>query len=656
MCACVCVRGKQKKNHNNENNNMANGQRLSKRKRTIKMWLWLKLLCLMALLHVIGASPIELVINTTNEATKIGNKALPEAAAATATAATTTRKATRTTATATTTAANETAGAYLTKSSLSSADNSGHGNNNNNNSSSNGSDNSAVSIQMAAANETAAVAATSLQQSSMPTYAPLHNKKHEKIIKCHCDICKETNHICETDGYCFTSVEKDNDNKIIFSFRCLEKRYELHREPLECLSSRSKIDSYRIRCCSKDFCNKEELMKTIFEPDFLPNKTLSSWELVAIIVSATLIICLSGTATWYYCQRRKQLANGRPFAKEDSVYDPILNGNTTLHDIIEMTTSGSGSAGLPLLVQRSIARQVQLCHVIGKGRFGEVWRGRWRGENVAVKIFSSREECSWFREAEIYQTVMLRHENILGFIAADNKDNGTWTQLWLVTDYHENGSLFDYLTTHTVDTNTMLNMALSIATGLAHLHMDIVGTRGKPAIAHRDLKSKNILVKTNLSCAIGDLGLAVRHVEKDDSVDIPSTHRVGTKRYMAPEVLDESMNAQHFDSYKRADVYAFGLILWEIARRCNMGMIFEEYQLPYWDAVQPDPSIDEMKKVVCIEKSRPNIPNRWHASDVLHNMAKVMKECWYPNPVARLTALRIKKTLASIRVEDKVKN
>lgn len=78
-------------------------------------------------------------------------------------------------------------------------------------------------------------------------------------------------------------------------------------------------------------------------------------------------------------------------------------------------------AGLPLLVQRSIARQIQLVEVIGKGRFGEVWRGKWRAENVAVKIFSSREECSWYREAEIYQTIMLRHENILGFIAADNK-------------------------------------------------------------------------------------------------------------------------------------------------------------------------------------------------------------------------------------------
>lgn len=79
------------------------------------------------------------------------------------------------------------------------------------------------------------------------------------------------------------------------------------------------------------------------------------------------------------------------------------------------------SAGLPLFVQRTVARTIVLQEIIGKGRFGEVWRGKWRGGDVAVKIFSSREERSWFREAEIYQTIMLRHENILGFIAADNK-------------------------------------------------------------------------------------------------------------------------------------------------------------------------------------------------------------------------------------------
>ncbi len=222
--------------------------------------------------------------------------------------------------------------------------------------------------------------------------------------------------------------------------------------------------------------------------------------------------------------------------------------------LLENTCSGSGS-GLPLLVQRSIARQIRLVNVIGQGRFGEVWRGCWRGEDVAVKVFSTRDEKSWFRESEIYQTVMLRHDNVLGFIATDNKDNGTWTQLWLVTEYHEHGSLFDYLQKQVVSPQQLSTMALGVATGLAHLHMDIIGTQGKPGIAHRDLKSKNILVKRDLTCAIADLGLCVRHDSETDTVDLPHNNKVGTKRYLAPEILDESININHFDSWKGADVY-----------------------------------------------------------------------------------------------------
>ncbi|XP_073405962.1 TGF-beta receptor type-1-like isoform X2 [Dendrobates tinctorius] len=311
--------------------------------------------------------------------------------------------------------------------------------------------------------------------------------------------------------------------------------------------------------------------------------------------------------------------------------------------------------GLPLLVQRTIARTIVLQESIGKGRFGEVWRGKWRGEEVAVKIFSSREERSWFREAEIYQTVMLRHENILGFIAADNKDNGTWTQLWLVSDYHEHGSLFDYLNRYTVTVEGMLKLSLSTASGLAHLHMEIVGTQGKPAIAHRDLKSKNILVKKNGTCCIADLGLAVRHDSATDTIDIAPNHRVGTKRYMAPEVLDDSINMKHFESFKRADIYAMGLVFWEIARRCSIGGIHEDYQLPYYDAVPSDPSVEEMRKVVCEQKRRPNIPNRWQSCEALRVMAKIMRECWYANGAARLTALRIKKTLSQLSQQEGIK-
>nr|XP_029720053.1 TGF-beta receptor type-1 isoform X3 [Aedes albopictus] len=489
-----------------------------------------------------------------------------------------------------------------------------------------------------------------LSHNSPQTLTLTADKNKTKLLKCHCDICKDQNYVCETDGLCFTSLSLEH-GVYKYSYSCQPKKYELaDRLPLSCLTSKEKRNSFTIECCSTDFCNHNKLLQ-LPKPAPEVDNVNNIFKIVLFVLAGSVVTAVAGL-TYLIVRRRKRNSGARQILPEDSVCGasyPILNGHTTIQDFIEMTTSGSGSAGLPLLVQRSIARQIQLVEVIGKGRFGEVWRGKWRGENVAVKIFSSREECSWFREAEIYQTIMLRHENILGFIAADNKDNGTWTQLWLVTDYHENGSLFDFLTARSIDTKTMVEMAYSIATGLAHLHMDIVGTRGKPAIAHRDLKSKNILVKSNLTCCIGDLGLAVRHNVATDTVDIPSTHRVGTKRYMAPEVLDETINVNQFDSFKRADVYAFGLVLWEIARRCNVGGIYDEYQLPFYDVVQPDPTIEEMRKVICTDRQRPSIPNRWIASDTLHSISKVMKECWYPNPAARLTALRIKKTLANIR-------
>lgn len=51
----------------------------------------------------------------------------------------------------------------------------------------------------------------------------------------------------------------------------------------------------------------------------------------------------------------------------------------------------------------------------------QVWLGYWKGDEVAVKIFSSRDEKSWNREVEIFQTNLLRHPNLLRFIASDNK-------------------------------------------------------------------------------------------------------------------------------------------------------------------------------------------------------------------------------------------
>ena len=129
-------------------------------------------------------------------------------------------------------------------------------------------------------------------------------------------------------------------------------------------------------------------------------------------------------------------------------------------------------------------------------------------------------------------------------------------------------------------------MCLHIVTGLAHLHLEIQGTQGKPAIAHRDLKSKNILVGGDGVCAIGDLGLAVRHNSRSNSLDLPLNCKAGTKRYLAPEVLDNTINDADFESFKQGDIYALGLVFWEVAYRIrNTANTSPQYQPPYWDVV-----------------------------------------------------------------------
>ncbi|NWX13095.1 ACVL1 kinase, partial [Aegotheles bennettii] len=203
-----------------------------------------------------------------------------------------------------------------------------------------------------------------------------------------------------------------------------------------------------------------------------------------------------------------------------------------------------------------------------------------------------------------------------GFIASDMTSRNSSTQLWLITHYHENGSLYDYLQRTALDVETCLGLASSIICGLVHLHVEIFGTQGKPAIAHRDLKSRNILVKSNRQCCIADLGLAVMHSQGSDYLDIGNNPRVGTKRYMAPEVLSEQIRTECFESYKKTDIWAYGLVLWEITRRTVVNGIVEEYRPPFFDTVPSDPSFEDMKKVVCVDQQTPVIPNRLFSDPV----------------------------------------
>lgn len=78
------------------------------------------------------------------------------------------------------------------------------------------------------------------------------------------------------------------------------------------------------------------------------------------------------------------------------------------------------------------------------------------------------------------------------------------------------------------------------------------------------------------------------------------------------------MNMKSFEPFKRADIYALGLVLWEICRRTSSNSITEEYKPPFYDCVGSDPSFDEMRAVVCVERRRPVILNRWLSDQVIN--------------------------------------
>ncbi|TRY98303.1 hypothetical protein DNTS_032803 [Danionella cerebrum] len=434
----------------------------------------------------------------------------------------------------------------------------------------------------------------------------------QRFLWCLCyHHCPEdsTNNTCRTDGFCFTMVEEEGGAAVMTSgclglvgsdFQCKDTANSKQRRALEC-------------CTDQDFCNRD--LHPTLPPLRTPSYVVGDIHHIALLISVTVcsFILTFVIIFCYFRYKRQELEARYTLALPPD--ETFIPPGESLRDLIEQSQSSGSGSGLPLLVQRTIAKQIQMVTQIGKGRYGEVWMGRWRGERVAVKVFFTTEEASWFRETEIYQTVLMRHQNILGFIAADIKGTGSWTQLYLITDYHENGSLYDYLKCTTLDSRAMLRLAYSCVSGLCHLHTEIFGTQGKPAIAHRDLKSKNILVKRNGACCIADLGLAVKFISDTNEVDIPLNTRVGTKRFMAPEVLDETLNRSHFQSYIMADMYSFGLILWEIARRTVSGGMVEDYQLPYHDHVPSDPSYEDMREVVCIKRIRPSFPNRWSSDE-----------------------------------------
>lgn len=179
---------------------------------------------------------------------------------------------------------------------------------------------------------------------------------------------------------------------------------------------------------------------------------------------------------------------------------------------------------------------------LGGGASASVFLANLYGALVAVKKWDIGKKDDpprdFMAELDVFRS--MRHENLVLFIGA-MCETGT---AFLVTEFLPHGSLDNLLQKHSVKTfGEKLNMSIDAAKGMRYVH-----SCNK---IHRDMKSLNLLVENNLTTKVADFG---ESREKDANM----TQATGTYNWMAPEVL----MSQNYTM--KADVFSFGIILWEI--------------------------------------------------------------------------------------------
>ncbi|XP_071444797.1 activin receptor type-2A isoform X1 [Hetaerina americana] len=439
--------------------------------------------------------------------------------------------------------------------------------------------------------------------------------------------CNETQECAQTEpdkrNHCYVLWQNSSDGKPYIKLKgcfldniscydqqqCIEKREEPMKQLMFC-------------CCEGDMCNSNftwEPSPTHSPTTQTPKKPIhpaNHQVLYSLVYTFGCLIAVGIVISflyWLYRQRKMAYFNEVP----------------TLEPLPLPPSS-------PLLLG---LRPIQLIEIKARGRFGAVWKAQYKTQTVAVKIFPIQDKQSWITEQEIFKLPHMDHENILHFIGVEKRGDHLQTEFWLITAFHEKGSLCDYLKANIVTWSEMCRIAETMARGLMHLHEEIPANKAdgyKPAVAHRDFKSKNVLLNADLTAAIADFGLTLVFLPGKPCGD---THgQVGTRRYMAPEVLEGAINFSR-DAFLRIDMYACGLVLWELASRCTAqeGPI-PEYMLPFEEEVGQHPSLEDMQECVVHKKLRPIIGETWKKHPGLSALCDTMEECWDHDAEARLSA------------------
>jgi hypothetical protein len=352
--------------------------------------------------------------------------------------------------------------------------------------------------------------------------------------------------------------------------------------------------------------------------------------------------------------RRQETENLEKLKQASESIDPADDPRNSIQHIRkDLTISSHSSLSLSSKITFS---ELKLEDVIGGGGFGQVWKAKWKGTPVAVKVLTGTAQAEKIPKAvleefiaEINMVSGMRHPNICLFMGAclDAPNRA------IVTELCENGSLWDalrlplaspYKVADGVTRNAwplelyeqiqspprssgdgkhpivpkgvwpwylVKRVASGTARGMCYLHS------GNPPVLHRDLKSANILLDESYTAKLADFGLS-----RLKAVRSGMTGNCGTVQWMAPEVLCSE------DYAEPADVFSFGIILWEMLTQecpyegmtpiqCALAVLNQNYrpEIPAWC---PQPFRALIKN--CVErdpKARPTFPQILQALDAL---------------------------------------
>eukprot|EP00793_Prasinoderma_coloniale_P005953 PRCOL_00004427-RA len=272
-----------------------------------------------------------------------------------------------------------------------------------------------------------------------------------------------------------------------------------------------------------------------------------------------------------------------------------------------MRSGAGGRAGMSSLARLAIdATELDERERVGGGAYSTVHRAMWLSTPVAVKrFFGAGADDAAAARAEFDDELLalrdLRHPHVVQLLGAVTEPP---SELRLVFEYLPK-SLHEVLHASQIDVDRkrIKEVGSDICRALAYLH------NRQPAVVHQDLKPANVLVDRAWRCKLADFGLASG-----------KKRGAGTPAYMAPEMFSQGVAAS-----PASDVYALGMVLWElVARQCP------------WDGVEPA----DIKTRVCAGE-RPPQP-----LSCPRELRDIIETCAAHTPGERPTALEV---LAALR-------